>query len=146
MGDANAVATDRDNCPCVESVAMPPEQLGNQGDAPIRRYVREAHQSGMRYSRHVDQLPEVGIDRHQYSGLGGSTFEECPISRIGAKVTSIKHVMTLFAQPLRQQLTGTAIDQKPHEFAIDTASNESCAITACAYAVQARMSSGSNSG
>ena len=40
------------------------------------------------------------------------------------------------AQPVRQQFTGTAIYQKPHEFAIDTAPSESLAMTACAYAVQ----------
>ena len=41
----------------------------------IRRYVGEAHQSRIRRPRHVDQLPEVGIDRHQHSALGSSAFE-----------------------------------------------------------------------
>ena len=97
MGDADAVATDGDDRPCLQNVAMPFEQFGNQGDAPFCRHVRQTHQARMRGSPQVDQRSEVGIDRHQYSVLGGSAFEQCPIPWITAKAMSIKHVVTLFA-------------------------------------------------
>ena len=75
MRDADSVATDGDDRPCLQSVAMPFEQLGDQGYAPLRRHVRQTHQAGMPGSPQVDQLSKVGIDSHQDPALVGSAFK-----------------------------------------------------------------------
>ena len=75
MGDADAVAADGDDRPGIQSVVMPFEQFGNQGYAPFRWHVRQAYQARVRDSPQVDQLSEVGIDRHRYPALGGSALK-----------------------------------------------------------------------
>ncbi len=72
MGDTHATTSDRDHRLCFQRVAMPIEQLGDQGE----------------------------------------------------------HVMALTTQPHGYLSAGTSIDQEPHEFAIETASSESPAMTA----------------
>lgn len=51
-----------------------------------------------------------------------------------------------FLNKLSEATPGTPVDEEPHDPGIRTASSESWAITAWAYARQARMSSGSRSG
>ena len=75
------------------------KQFGNQGNALIRRHVREAHQSRMGHPLYVDQLPEIGIQRHQDSAVFLGAFEECTVSRIDSKVSAIEHVVALVTQP-----------------------------------------------
>ena len=69
-----------------------------------------------------------------------------PVAWIVAELAGIDDVMPLAAQPPRQSLPSTPVDEKSQDSATDTADRLSLAITACAYAVQARMSSGSSSG
>ena len=54
---------------------MPFKYLGHQGDASLRRHIRESDQSRVRYRMHINEFPEVGIDCHQDSAFGGGTFE-----------------------------------------------------------------------
>ena len=86
------------------------------------------------------------IERHQDALLDRRTLEQRPVARIVAELAGIDDVMSLAAQPPRQSLPGTPVDEEPQDSATDTADRLSRAITACAYAVQARMSSGSSSG
>ncbi len=95
---------------------------------------------------HVDELREVSIERYQDPVIGRGALEQRPIAGIVAEVSGLDDVMPLATQPLCQSLPGTPVNQKPQDSATDTADKLSLAITACAYAVQARMSSGSSSG
>ena len=101
LGDAQAATTNRDHRFCFQRVAMTIKQFGNQGNALIRRHIRETHQSRMRHPLYVDQLPEIGIQRHQDSAVFLGTFEQCTVSWIDAKVAAIEHVVALVTQPRR---------------------------------------------
>ena len=75
MGNADTAVANRDNRLYFQCLAMPLEYLCDQGNAPLRRHVREAHQTRMRDPSHVNKLSEVGIDRYQNSAVGGSAFQ-----------------------------------------------------------------------
>ena len=124
---------------------MPLKNLGHQDNASRRWYIWEAHQACMLNFPYIDKLPEVGIDRHQYSAFGGGAVKERPVARIGSTLQGLD-VMPLGAQPFRQTTASATIDKESHDSATDTAASVSLAMTACAYAAHARMSSGSNSG
>ena len=63
----------------------------------------------------------------------------------GALVTRFGDVVAFAAKPFGDAVAGAPVHEKPH-FVTCTASRESRAMTACAYAMQARMSSGFKSG
>lgn len=122
------------------------DHFGHQGDALARRHVGQTDQPRMGRLAHVDEFREVAIERHQDAVLGRRTLEQRPVARIVAELAGIDDVMPLAAQPPCQSLPGTPVNEKPQDSATDTADKLSLAITACAYAVQARISSGSSSG
>ena len=82
---------------------MPLKNLGHQGNAARRWHIREAHQACMLNFPYIDKLPEVGIDRHQYSAFGGGAVEERPVARIGSTLQGLD-VMPFGAQPFRQTM------------------------------------------
>ncbi len=88
---------------------------------------------------HKDDLPEVLIQRHQNTPLRRGPFEQHSITGIGTALARFRNFVPLLAQPVGETPTGTAIDQEPH--CTCTASRESCAMTAWAYARQALKSS-----
>jgi len=55
-------------------------------------------------------------------------------------------IVARLRQPVGQAIARTPVDQEPHLPVTRTASSESWAMTACAYARHARMSSGTRSG
>ena len=69
--------------------------------------------------------------RMRYTHTAG-TLKQSSISRISSEVSGFKHIMAEMTQPRGQPAAGTSIDQEFHEFAIDIASSESRAMTACA--------------
>ena len=75
MGNADATVADRDNRLYFQRLAMPIKNLGDQGNAPLRRHIRKAHQARMRDLSHVDKLSEVGVYCYQNSADGGSVFQ-----------------------------------------------------------------------
>ncbi len=75
-----------------------------------------------------------------------SLHDDDGIARIGAALAGLDNVVPFGTQPVSQAAAGAAINEEFHLLAVCTASRESCAMTACAYARQARMSSGSRSG
>ena len=95
---------------------------------------------------YIHELSEVVIDSHQYPALGRGVFEQREITRVSPKLAGFDHIMPLVAEPFRQAAFGTPIDEKLHDSTTDIANNVSLAITACAWAVHSRMSSGSSPG
>jgi hypothetical protein len=63
-----------------------------------------------------------------------------------ARRASPWRAVSLGSQPVSEATPRAPVDEEPHDPAMRTASRESWAITAWAYAKQARMSSGSRSG
>ena len=64
-GDADPVLADGDHRPRFQCPAMSLEHFGHQGNALIRRHVRQANQSGMGRGMHVDERCKVSIECHQ---------------------------------------------------------------------------------
>jgi hypothetical protein len=83
-------------------------------------------------SSNVHEFPKVGINCHQDAPICGSAFKQHPITRVRPKVRGLEDIMTLTTQPLRQTMTSTPVNEKPHGAATTTASSVSRAITACA--------------
>ena len=117
-----------------------------RGDPFWYGHVREAYQTGMGHAIDVDQLSEIGVDRDQSPALRTGPLEQGPIAGIRFELARLKDVMALHAQPLGQPRPGAAVDEKLHRSDTEMADSVSREITACAYATQARMSSGSSSG
>ena len=145
-GDTDPVLADRDHRPRFQCPTMSLKHFGHQGNALLRRHVRQANQSGMRRGMHVDERCEVSIECHQNSVFGSRSRQHCPVARVIPEVAGIDDIVALVAQPFPQSAPGTPVDEKPQDSATDTADRVSLAMTACAYAVHARMSSGSSSG
>ena len=122
------------------------KHFGHQGNALIRRHVRQANQSGMGCGMHIDERCEVRIERHQNPVFGTRSRQHCLVARVIPEVAGIDDIVALAAQPFPQSAPGTPVDEELQVSATDTADRVSLAITACAYAVHARMSSGSSSG
>ena len=78
--------------------------------------------------------------------MGSRQAQQGGIARVGRKLARLPHVLNLPAQPFREPSQGAAVDEELHSCETFTASMRSLAITACAYAMQARMSAGSSSG
>ena len=111
---------------------MPIEHLSHQVDAPLRRYIREAHHSRLRNPPYVHELSEVVIDGQQYPALCRGVLEQREITRSVPEFAGLDDVMPLATEPFRQAASGTSIDEKLHDSATDMAANASLAITACA--------------
>ena len=125
---------------------MPFDQLPGQSDALLRRNVRESNEPRVWNAMQVYERTEVRIDGDENPIFGFRHFQQRPITRIRAKFSGVDDVVTAFAQPFRQPASGAPVHQEFQRFLTDTAASVSPAITACAYALQARMSSGSRPG
>ena len=122
------------------------DQFTGQSNATFRGNVRQSDQPRVWNVMQMDGLPEVGVNRHKDSPFCLSPFQQRPIARVGTQFARLDHVVSFAAKPVRQPPAGAAVDEKPHVFLTETAASVSPATTACAYALQARMSSGSKSG
>ena len=122
------------------------KHFGHQGDALSRRHVGQTNQSGMGRGVDVDERCEVSIECHQNSVFVSRSRQHCLVARVIPEVAGIDDIVTLAAQPFPQSAPGTPVDEELQDSATDTADRVSLAMTACAYAVHARMSSGSSSG
>ena len=122
------------------------KHLGHQGDASVRRHVWQANQSGMGRGMHVDERCEVRIERHRNPVFGSRSRQHYLVARVIPEVAGIDDIVALAAQPFPQSAPGSPVDKELQDSATDTADRVSLAMTACAYAVHARMSSGSSSG
>ena len=122
------------------------EDLGHQGNAAIRRHVRQAYQPRMGRVTHKDERREVRIECHQDPVFGSRSRQQRMVARIVSQVTGLDDIVTVASQPLSQSAPHTPVNEKPQDSATDTADKVSLAMTACAYAVHARMSSGSRPG
>ena len=122
------------------------DQFTGQSDATFCGNVRQSDQSRVWNVMQMDELPEVGVKRHKDSPFSLSPRQQRPIAGVGTQIASLDHVVSFAAKPVRQPPAGAAIDEKPHVFLTETAASVSPATTARAYALQARMSSGSKSG
>lgn len=122
------------------------DHLGQQRDTLLNGNIGQSNQARMRPFMQMDQGTEVRVHRDQDSAFEPGSFQQRAIARILADVSSIKNVVPVATEPLDQAPTDASVSQESHERATDTAASVSPAITACAYAAQARMSSGSNSG
>lgn len=69
-----------------------------------------------------------------------------PTRRSSCAFPRLAGVVSLLAKPVSRTLPGASIDEELHPPTIRTANSESLAMTARAYARQARMSSASRSG
>lgn len=89
---------------------------------------------------------KILIHRDQYSPFIRSPLQNRSVSGIGPSVPRLDYIMTLYSQPVCQATSCTSVNKEVHLPLTCTASRESLAITAWAYARQALTSSGSRSG
>jgi hypothetical protein len=125
---------------------MAREQVCHDGDSSCGGYIGQAYHPAMRCSLLEDELAEVGIDGDENATFHDRPLQHRRITRIAAALPCLDDVVSFCAQPVRQAPTGTPVNEEPHLCVTRTASSESLAMTAWAYATQARMSSASRSG
>ena len=104
----------------------------DQGDALPHGNVREAYQASMLEASEVHEFSEIRVDRNQNPRFGRGSFKQCLIARVAPELTGLEDVMSLGAQPVREQWAGAAIDEELHGSATEMADSVSRAITACA--------------
>ncbi len=122
------------------------QYLRHQCDARAGRYIGQAHNATVAPAFGEDDSSEVRVDGDQYPAVISGPAQDGGIARVGAALAGLDNVVPFGTQPVRETAAGTAIDEKLHLLAVSIASRESCAMTACAYARQARMSASSRSG
>ena len=118
----------------------------HQRDTSFGGYVGQANEAGVRRAFGEYQLAEVLIHRHQHARLLRRPLQNLSIAGITTPLPRFDHIVSLGSQPVSEATPRAPVDEEPHDPAMRTASRESWAITAWAYAKQARMSSGSRSG
>lgn len=122
------------------------DQLGNQGDAAFRRNVRKSDEPRVRHVVQVDERSEVDVKRHENPPLGRGLLQQRAITGIRAEFPGLDNIVSTAAKPVCQTSAGAAVNKESHAFLMETAASVSPAMTARAYALQARMSSASRSG
>ena len=122
------------------------DQLGDQSDAAFRRNVRKSDEPHVRDIVQVDEFSEDSVNRHDNPTLGRGAVQQRTIIGIRAEFSGLDDIVPAVAKPVRKASAGAAVDEEFHVFLTETAASVSPAITARAYALQARMSSGSRSG
>ena len=111
---------------------MTRDDIRHQGDATLRRNIRQAHEARVRDIVQVDQLTEVGVYRDQDSPRRLSECQQSPVPGVRAKQASLKDIVLACAKRLRETAPGASIDQKSHDSATETVASVSRAMTACA--------------
>ena len=122
------------------------DQMGNQSNAAFWWHVWKSDETRVCNTVQVDKRSEVGVNRHENPPFGRSLLQQSTITGIRAEFSGLDDIMTTAAKPVGQALAGAAVNEKSHEFLTETAARVSPAMTARAYALQARMSSASRSG
>jgi len=92
-----------------------------------------------------DELTEVLVHCDEDTPFVRGPFENGFVARVLTPLRRLDDVVALVAKPLSKAVAGTSIHHELH-FVTSMAWSESCAITACAYAIQARISSASKPG
>ena len=86
----------------------------------------------MGYSVQENQFSEILVYRDEAPILRLRQFQQSSVAGIRANGQGIKHIMPGVAEPLRQSMTSTPVNQKPHASPTETASSLSPAMTAWA--------------
>jgi len=146
VGDSNPVAADGDHRPLLECAGMIVEDALHERDPPRRRDVGQSDQAGVGQPMVEDEPSEVRVEGDDDAVLGRGAGEEIDVPGVRRGLAHVHHVVTERSQPPGQPTAGAAVDEEPHPALTATASRLSWAITARAYARQARMSSGSRAG
>ena len=94
----------------------------------------------------IYEISEVLVYRDGNPVLPPSLFQLRSVSGVRSKGGNFQDVLPVVAQLLGQPASGTLVHKKSHVPETDTAASVSPEITVCAYAMQARMSSGSSTG
>ena len=121
-------------------------EFGHQRNTPFRGYVGEADQPRMSNGVQENKFSEIGIDGDKYPTFCIRAFEQRSIARVATERIRFENVVSPAAQPGREPPACAPVDQEFQDSATVTADRVSPATTACAYAVQARISSGSSPG
>ncbi len=125
---------------------MPIDKVGHQRNTPVGRHIRETDQARMSNAVQVNKFSEVSVDRYENPVVGVCAFKQGAVTRIGTERTRFENIVSFTAQPGRQLCARAPINEEFHCSTTVTADKVSPATTACAYAVHARISSGSRSG
>ena len=125
---------------------MLPDQMGNQSNAAFRGNVWKSDETRVCNAVQVDERSEVGVNRHENPPFGRSLLQQSTITGIRAEFSGLDDIVTAAAKPVGQALAGAAVNEKSHAFLTETAAKVSPAMTARAYALQARISAASRSG
>ena len=91
--DADASATDRNECLSVQGFAVLLEHFGHQGEAVASGDIGKPYQACMFDSPDVHQFAEVSVDRDQNPALRRGPFEQRPITWIGFELPGIEDVV-----------------------------------------------------
>ena len=121
------------------------EQSLHEVDTLFHWNVRQPQEARVGESFLEDELTEVFVHSNEDALFGRRLFENRFVSRVLAPFRGLDDVVSLVPKPPSKSVAGTPIHQELH-FVNSMAWSESCAITACAYAIQARISSASKSG
>lgn len=122
------------------------EDFLHECNTPFRRHIGQTDHPGVRRALAEYKLPEVFIHRHEHAPLSGCPCENHSVAGVRPSLARLDDIMTLLPQPFRETAARAPVDEEFHLPATRTASSVSWAMTACAYAMQARISSGSRSG
>ena len=120
------------------------EQRSHQRNSRGCGYIRQSDQARVGHLLSEYDLAKVLVDRDENPLLRDGPFLQHLIARIRSTLARFGDIMTLPTQPIRHAATGAPVDKKFH--CTSTESRESRAMTACAYARHARMSSRVRSG
>lgn len=125
---------------------MVTDHLGRQDDPLVDWQIGESDHARVRGSSDEQQLTEVVVERDQDSAFGCRSCQERRVAWIVFDFAGVEDIVPLVPQPFRQAAAGAAVDEELHRLSTETAASVSPAITACAYAMHARMSSCSSFG
>ena len=144
--DPDSATADRDQGLPFQRVSVLADYFVHQHDALLDGQIRKSYHACVVGSSDVHELAEVVVQRDQDSPLRVGPFQQSCVAWIGFEFTGVEDVVAVAPQPLCKPSAGAAVDEEPHGVFTETAASVSPAITACAYAIHARMSSFSSFG
>ena len=68
----------------------------------------------MRVITKIDELPEVGVNCHQYPILGLRTLEQRFVALVGAELANFENVISFAAKSIREPSACTPVDEESH--------------------------------
>ena len=144
--DPDSATADRDQGLPLQRVSVLADYFVHQDDALLDGQIRKSYHACVVGSSDVHELAEVVVQRDQDSPLRVGPFQQGCVAWIGFEFTGVEDVVAVAPQPLCKPSASAAIDEELHDVFTETAASVSPAITACAYAIHARMSSFSSFG